>query len=161
MPVRVVDLDHDMSDVIPISTSVESDFLFRRMEEATFDALRARPGGRVLDSAAGVGQDDRALAETGLWAVGAEPSQRMTALAQLGDAENPVAPPGQLLRVRAWSESLPFDEGSFDAAFCKGALDHFDDPERCIREMARVTCVDGRVVLAVANFGSLGCRISR
>ena len=59
---RVVDLDHDMSDVIPEGTSVESEFLFRRMEEATFAALRCEPHARVLDSAAGIGQDDRELA---------------------------------------------------------------------------------------------------
>jgi SAM-dependent methyltransferase len=63
--------------------------------------------------------------------------------------------------ARAWSEALPFRAGSFDAAFCKGALDHFDDPERCIAELARVTRADGRVVLAVANFESLGCRLQR
>jgi SAM-dependent methyltransferase len=64
-------------------------------------------------------------------------------------------------RVRAWSEALPFGAGAFDGAFCKGALDHFDDPESCICEMARVTRAGGRVVLAVANFDSLTVRISR
>jgi SAM-dependent methyltransferase len=63
--------------------------------------------------------------------------------------------------VRAWSEALPFRSASFDAAFCKGALDHFDDPLRCIAEAARVTRPGGRVVFSVANFDSLGCRLSR
>jgi len=159
---RVMDLDYDMSDVIPTGTSIDSEFLFRQMEDATFAALHCRPGSRVLDSAAGIGQDDRVLANRGAWAVGAEPSKRMIGLAQLTDGDHPeVKSPGALLRVRAWSESLPFAQGSFDGAFCKGALDHFDDPGRCIRELARVTSSDGRVVLAVANFGSLGCRIAR
>jgi SAM-dependent methyltransferase len=158
---RLVDLDRDMSDVFPTGTSVDSEFLFRRMAEATLDALETRPGSRVVDVAAGVGQDDRALARRGAWVVGAEPSERMTALAYLSDREDAEPPSGGVARVRAWSEALPFGAGAFDGAFCKGALDHFDDPESCIREMARVTRASGRVVLAVANFDSLTVRISR
>ncbi len=158
---RVVDLDHDMSDVIPTATSIDSDFLFQRMEDATLDALRARPGTRMLDCAAGVGQDGRRLANEGVWAVGTEPSQRMMALAQLQDAEHRAERAGAVQRVRAWTEVLPFRQDCFDGAFCKGALDHFDDPVGCVREMARVTALQGRVVLAVANFDSLGCRLAR
>ena len=68
-------------------------------------------------------------------------------------------PDGRLTRVRAWSEALPFATGAFDAAFCKGSLDHFDDPSACISELSRVTRSDGRVVLAVVNMDSLGCRM--
>jgi SAM-dependent methyltransferase len=63
--------------------------------------------------------------------------------------------------VRSWSDALPFADGSFDAVFCKGAIDHFDQPRRAIAEMARVTKDDGRVVLAIANFESAACRVSR
>jgi SAM-dependent methyltransferase len=44
---------------------------------------------------------------------------------------------------------------------CKGALDHFDRPLEAIAEMARVTRREGRVVLAIANFESLSCRVAR
>ena len=38
----------------------------------------------------------------------------------------------------------------------------FDDaPARALAEMARVTRADGRVVLAIANFDSLACRVGR
>jgi SAM-dependent methyltransferase len=63
--------------------------------------------------------------------------------------------------VRAWSDALPFADASFDAVVCKGALDHFDRPELAIAEMARVTRSDGQVVLAVANFASLACRVAQ
>ena len=158
---RVIDLDHDMSDVIPTGTSLDSEYLFKRMEQQTFAALRARRGARVLDSAAGIGQDGRALERSGLWVVGVEPSRRMTALARMEDEKVDSNAQGAVARIRAWSEALPFEGGSFDAVFCKGALDHFDDPALCIREMARVTRREGRVVLAVANFASLGCRVAR
>ena len=154
---RVVDLERDMSDVIPTALSRDSDFLFARMTEATLSALRAGSSARVLDAAGGVGQDSRALAERGAFAICAEPSRRMQALGRLLDAEARASP----VRVRAWSESLPFADASFDAAFCKGALDHFDDPARCIAELARVVRPGGRVVLAVASFASLGCRVQR
>jgi ubiquinone/menaquinone biosynthesis C-methylase UbiE len=158
---RAVDLDRDMTHVIPTGTTRDSEYLFRRMEALTLAATGVTPSARVLDSAAGLGQDSRALARDGARAVCAEPSHRMIELAKLVAAKEPAAGPGRVVWARAWSEALPFRAASFDAAFCKGALDHFDDPERCIAEMARVTRPDGRVVLAVANFESLGCRLQR
>ena len=156
---RVVDLDRDMRDVIPLSISPDSEYLFDEMTRQTLDLCRAAPGRRVLDVASGVGQDARALAERGATAVAAEPSARMLALARLKDAESEsdAAP----LHVRGWADGLPFATGSFDAVYCKGALDHFDTPERAIAEMARVTRPEGRVVLAIANFESLACRLAR
>jgi ubiquinone/menaquinone biosynthesis C-methylase UbiE len=150
-----------MADVIPTGTSRDSEFLFRRMQQATLDALGRARGARVLDVAAGVGQDDTALALRGAFAVGAEPSGRMLGLARLRDAELGALAPGRVVRVRAFSEALPFRAGAFDASFCKGSLDHFDDPDRALHEMARVTRPGGAVVVAVANFDSLGCRILR
>lgn len=158
---RAVDLDRDMTHVIPTGTTRDSDYLFRRMEAETLAATRAGVGARVLDSAAGLGQDSRALARGGAHAFCAEPSRRMVELAKLVAAKEPAPAPGRVTWARAWSETLPFRDRAFDAAFCKGALDHFDDPERCIAELARVTRTDGRVVLAVANFESLGCRLQR
>jgi SAM-dependent methyltransferase len=158
---RSVDLDRDMTHVIPTGTTRDSDYLFRRMEAETLRATRSGVGARVLDSAAGLGQDSRALARGGVRAFCAEPSRRMVELAKLVAGKEAPPEPGRVAWARAWSEALPFRSGSFDAAFCKGALDHFDDPEACIAELARVTRPDGRVVLAVANFESLGCRLQR
>jgi SAM-dependent methyltransferase len=155
---RVVDLDRDMRDVIPTGATRDSEFLFARMTERTLAGTRARPGARVLDVASGVGQDAAALAARGAYAVAAEPSARMLGLARLV-AERGGAPP--VPGVRAWADALPFATGSFDAVFCKGALDHFDAPAAAIAEMARVCRRDGRVVLAIANFDSLSCRLAR
>jgi SAM-dependent methyltransferase len=155
---RVVDLDRDMSHVIPTGASSDSVYLFRRMEEETFAAIAPAPGQRAIDVAAGAGQDDRALAARGARVFGVEPSRRMTALARLADERAGAA---GVSRLGAWSERLPFASAVFEASFCKGSLDHFDDPRAAIREMARVTKAGGRVVLAVANFESLGCRLAR
>jgi len=155
---RVVDLDRDMSDVIPAGSTPDSDYLFERMTHRTLDLADSRPGRRVLDVASGVGQDVIALASRGATAVGAEPSQRMTGLAQLV-AERRSGP--LPLWVRGWSDALPFANDCFDASICKGAIDHFDRPGAAIAEMARVTRPGGRVVLAIANFESLACRAGR
>jgi SAM-dependent methyltransferase len=167
--VRVADLDRDMRDVIPTGSTRESEFLFARMAERALRATRAAPGERVLDVAAGLGQDASAHAARGALAVAAEPSSRMTALARLVQerAERSAGPgagsrPGpRPLFVRAWSDALPFASGCFDAVICKGSLDHFDRPRAAIGEMARVAKPAGRVVLAVANFESAACRAAR
>jgi SAM-dependent methyltransferase len=155
---RVIDLDRDMRDVVPTGTTRDSEFLFDRMTVRTLELARPGGGTRVLDVASGFGQDSAALAQRGSWAVGAEPSQRMLGLAQLRDGSNTGAQPTW---VRSWSDALPFCNESFDAVICKGAIDHFDQPLEALAEMARVTRCGGRVVLAIANFESLSCRIAR
>jgi len=155
---RVVDLDRDMRDVIPTGTTRDSEYLFERMTLRTLELARPEPGRRVLDVASGFGQDAVAMARRGARVVGAEPSSRMTALAALESAKADGPLPSW---VRAWSDALPFAADSFDGVICKGAIDHFDRPHAAIAEMARVTRPDGRVVLAIANFDSLSCRVAR
>jgi len=152
-----VDLDRDMRDVIPTGGGRDSEFLFQRMTERTLALADAAAGRRVLDVASGFGQDARTLAAQQALVVAAEPSARMSALARQLDAESPDASPFQL---RSWADALPFATGSFDAVICKGAIDHFDAPDLALREMARVTRTTGRVVLAIANFDSVACRLA-
>lgn len=158
---RVVDLDRDMSDVIPTGTTPDSEFLFARMTDRTLDLARPAPGRRILDVASGVGQDAVALAERGADVVGAEPSKRMSDMAELFAAQRNPPPKRMPSWIRAWSDRLPFADRSFDGVICKGALDHFDRPAEAIAEMARVTHWNGRVVLAIANFESVACRVGR
>ena len=155
---RVIDLDRDMRDVIPTGTSRDTEFLFERMTLRTLDVVAAGPGRRVLDVASGLGQDARVLAARGGLAVAAEPSSRMSQLARLQDQTRGGASPRH---VRGWGDALPFADESFHAVFCKGALDHFDAPRKAIAEMARVARSDGLVVLTIANFESLSCRLAR
>ena len=155
---RIVDLDRDMSDVIPTGLTPDSEFLFQRMTDVTLNRALAGPGRRILDVASGVGQDSLALAARGAMVVGAEPSQRMTQMARLFAADKAGPEPRW---VRGWSDRLPFATGTFDATICKGAIDHFDQPGEAVREMSRVTASNGRVVLAIANFESLACRVGR
>jgi SAM-dependent methyltransferase len=152
-----------MSDVIPTGMTPDSEYLFQRMTDVTLDRARPGPGVRILDVASGVGQDSIALAARGATVIGAEPSQRMTQMARLfaADKTGGSSGPPEPDWVRGWSDLLPFATGSFDAVICKGAIDHFDEPDQAIAEMARVAATDGRVVLAIANFESLACRVGR
>ncbi|HTY18435.1 MAG TPA: methyltransferase domain-containing protein [Myxococcota bacterium] len=152
---RVVDLDRDMSDVIPTGATPDSQFLFDRMTRVSLDLLEARPGRRLLDVASGFGQDAAALARRGADVIALEPSARMTNWARM------VAEKDGPRWVRGWSDALPFASERFDGVVCKGAIDHFDRPAEAIAEMARVTRTGGRVVLAIANFESLACRLAR
>ena len=155
---RVVDLDRDMRDVIPTGTSRDSEYLFGRMTDATLGLTRAAPGRRILDVASGFGQDARALGAQGAFVIAAEPSARMSALAVMQGEGAEGA--DRTAHLRAWGDALPFADACFDAVICKGAIDHFDAPLAAIGEMARVTRAHGTVVLAIANFDSLSCRVA-
>jgi SAM-dependent methyltransferase len=67
----------------------------------------------------------------------------------------------RVVLVGGIAEGLPFAGGAFQRVVCKGAIDHFMDPEKAVAEMCRVAGPDGRVVLSVANFESLSCRLGR
>ncbi|MCW5834009.1 MAG: class I SAM-dependent methyltransferase [Labilithrix sp.] len=47
-------------------------------------------------------------------------------------------PPGAAPCVQAWAESLPFEDGSFDAALAVLTVHHWSDRARGLREMRRV-----------------------
>jgi SAM-dependent methyltransferase len=59
------------------------------------------------------------------------------------------------------SEMLPCLDQFVELVLCDAALDHLAEPERGIREMARVATPDGRVVLTFVNYGGLTVRASR
>ena len=105
-----------------------------RKPDPRIAALIARALGesrRVLNVGAGTGSyepTDRAV-------VAVEPSQTMI------DKRRPDAAPA----IRASAESLPFDDGSFDAAMALLTIHHWRDKALGLREMRRVT--RGRIVL--------------
>jgi SAM-dependent methyltransferase len=46
---------------------------------------------------------------------------------------------------------LPFRDGSFDAIYSMGTIEHFDETERAVAEMARVLKSGGRAIVGVPN----------
>jgi SAM-dependent methyltransferase len=113
------------------------------------------PDGGVLDVACGIGSLARRLADSSGKAWGLDPSAEMLGLGVL------VEPSRRQFLVRGIAEALPFRNASVDRVTCEGALDHFVDPRRFVEEAARVLRPGGRLVVALANYDSLSCRIGR
>jgi SAM-dependent methyltransferase len=76
---------------------------------------------KVLDVATGGGHVARRLREEGCTVVTVDPA------------------PGMRPDVVSSAEELPFENGSFDVVTCRIAAHHFQDINRAIAEMARVT----------------------
>jgi SAM-dependent methyltransferase len=144
-------------DVLPPVLSRDTDFVFQRMTVETLDAVQSQKGRRILDVGCGRALDAASLAEGGGILFGCEPSRVMLGKAR-GSLERKKAP---VTLISGIAEGLPFSPGVFDRVVCKGAIDHFMNPEDAVAEMCRVTSADGRVVISVANFESLSCVLGR
>jgi len=142
--------------VFPSVTYPDLEFLFERMTQKTLDAA-FRPGGFFLDVGCGRAVDAMQLLSRGMHGVGVEVSEYMLQEARRALSENNL----EMELVRSFAEELPFPDDTFDVVYCKGALDHFYNPQLAVREMSRVARPDGVVVLSVANFGSLGLRLGK
>lgn len=122
--------------------------LFAEWPVRVADAGHVSPGQRVLDVACGTGvlarfAADRVGGEGHV--VGLDPNEGMLAVARR------VAPVVEWRQGEA--ESLPFEDGSFDAVVSQFGLMFFRDAPEALREMMRVLRPGGR--LAVAVWGEL------
>jgi SAM-dependent methyltransferase len=79
------------------------------------------PGRRALDVATGGGHVARRLREAGFEVVSSDPAAGMEP------------------DVVARAEEVPFEDGAFDVVACRVAAHHFEDVERAVGEMARVS----------------------
>ncbi len=152
-----VDRDWNDEDVLPPVLSRDTDFVFRRMTEETLRAVDARRSVKVLDVGCGRGIDAAALARQGGILFGCEPSRVMLRKAREGLKNCGVT----VLLVSSLAERLPFRSETFQRVVCKGAIDHFLNPEHAVAEMCRVVSPGGKVVISVANFESLSCSLAR
>jgi len=148
------DLTYSIED-FEAGTHRDSQYLYRAIEDAVVDLATEVPGGRVLDVACGTGKQAMRIAERGCVAIGAEASIEMIGVGRW------VHPESEAGMLRSIAESLPFLDDTFDRVICQGSLDHFADPHAFMREAARITKPDGRVVIALANFESASCRLGR
>ncbi len=132
-------------------------FVFLRLADAPVDATAAGAHGKLLEVAAAEAVHACRLNKLGLEAYVVEPSPVMLEGARRRMAEHGA----KVTLIRGIAETLPFPDQTFDRVLCDSALDHLADPERGIREMARVVKPDGRVVLTFVNYGGATVRASR
>jgi SAM-dependent methyltransferase len=127
------------------------------MTDETLKAAGVEIDRRALDVGCGRAIDAAALARKGGILFGCEPSRIMLRKAREGLAKNGE----RVWLVGSMAETLPFAGHSFQRVVCKGAIDHFRDPDRAVAEMSRVASAEGKVVISVANYESLSCFLSR
>ena len=152
-----VDLEWDDGHVLPAKIYPDVAFLFQRMNEVTVEKVEVNGRELVLDIGCGRAIDTVELARKGGRCAGLEPSGKMINHARRYIADNGL----EVSLAQGAGEFLPFKTSSFDKVMCKGALDHFLYPARAIEEMARVLKPQGKVIIAIANFESLGFKLGR
>lgn len=147
------------------------DTVVRRVIETTLDGAR----GRVLDVGSGDGHQLLALLRAtsppgpafnsansgggggGVTLFGLDLSRVLVARSMRAFESEPRPP----RIVWASAERLPYADGVFNRIVCQGSLDHFGDASAFLAECARVLAPDGRLIIALQNFDSASCRISR
>jgi len=100
------------------------------------------PGARVLDVGCGVGQVVKRLQEAGCEAHGVDVSEPNIAKARRFSAHCQVYD----------GKKLPSADAFFEAAGALNVLEHVEEPEAFITELARVVRPGGRIVLSSPNF---------
>ena len=118
------------------------------------DLLRARaimalvrPPLRVADIGTGTGVLALELARQGLDVVGIDRSEAMLEAARRKVAHESDALRGRVEFLAGDAHALPLPDASVDAAFAHMVLHSLEEPERAVREMARIVRPGGRVVL--------------
>jgi len=104
------------------------------------DAVRLRPGTRLLDVASGPGALTAEAASRGAYSVGVDLSPRMIELAQR------LYPALEFREADV--EHLPFPDHAFDAVVCAFGVGHFPQPELALAECIRTLSPGGRIAFA-------------
>jgi len=109
------------------------------------DFLRREADGRVVDIGCYDGFFAVEIARQGKEVVGVDMVDRCCRLAYRQSAGS-IYP---FHVVKAYSEGLPFRDGSFDTAILSHTLEHVFDPALSIKEAARVTRPGGKIITLV------------
>ena len=140
------------------AASYESGFTSRwrdPVQRQSLAALGITPEDRMLDVGCGTGAASRSAAAVAGCVVGIDLSPEMIGKAtRLADG---------IANVRfevADAEHIPFADGEFTAALCSNSFHHYPDPQRAVREMARVLAPGGRLVIGDACADLMSARLA-
>ncbi len=106
--------------------------------------------GRLLDVGCGVGYGTSLLGKPSRVVFGVDVAQEAVTVAKARYAG------GCVNFVQANGERLPFRDRVFDGVTCFEAIEHFEDPERHVTEVARVLKLGGAYVLSTPRLGMGG-----
>ena len=110
--------------------------------------LNPEPGKKLLDVGCGKGVFLFLASKMGLQTYGIDISKVAVDIARRVSHTSEI-------RV-GLGEELPWDDNSFDYVTCLGSLEHFLDPAKGVKEMARVLKPDGRALILVPNSFFIG-----
>ena len=123
----------------------------RRLRDWTLARGAVRRGDHVVDIGSGTGTMCRELAALVApegSVTGVEPNPVLRALAEeRSDGTD-------LTYVDGTAAALPFPDGSLDLVWCERVLQHVDDAQAALHEMARVLRPGGRALVLDADHGS-------
>ena len=122
------------------------------VREDLIDALKLRPGARVLEIGCGTCRDTVHLLRRGVTVYAGDLSHEMLAIGK----QRLIEAGADLERVRLFRGDvmqLPFADGFFDAAYHFGGLNLFPDIAASLTEMARVVKAGGQVVAGDEGVG--------
>jgi demethylmenaquinone methyltransferase/2-methoxy-6-polyprenyl-1,4-benzoquinol methylase len=112
----------------------------RQWRRAVAAAVRAAPGARVLDLAAGTGTSSVPFVRAGAFVV---PCDFSLGMLRVGKRRRP-----HYRFVAGDAMRLPFPDGVFDTVTVSFGLRNVRDPDQALREMLRVTRPGGLLVVA-------------
>jgi ubiquinone/menaquinone biosynthesis C-methylase UbiE len=110
--------------------------------------LNPEPGKKLLDVGCGKGVFLFLASKMGLQTYGIDISKVAVDIARRVSHTSDI-------RV-GLGEELPWDDNFFDYVTCLGSLEHFLDPAKGVKEMARVLKPDGRALILVPNSFFIG-----
>jgi ubiquinone/menaquinone biosynthesis C-methylase UbiE len=111
-----------------------------RFVEPLLDAAAVSAGMEVLDVGTGPGYAAQQASDRGASVTGVDIADELVALARRRHPE--------IRFLVADAEELPFEQDSFDAVVSNFTINHLPQPERAVREFARVASPGGRLALS-------------